>query len=129
MKIQKQSGFVTKTSIVIAGLVLLGGWQFMKRDKLEVTGNFTQERIEEIAQNVRDGDVIIYTTTGCPHSASAKDWMDNHDITYKDCNLTEDESCVREFKDFDGDGVPWLVVRGHHMKHGFDKDELLSALQ
>lgn len=129
MKIHNQSGFITKTNIVIACLVLLGVWQYMKRDKLEVVGNFTPAQIEEIAQNVGPSDIVIYTTTGCPHSASAKDWMDSHDITYKDCNLTTDQSCVNEFKDFGGDGVPWLVVKGHHMKDGFDKNELLSALQ
>lgn len=28
-----------------------------------------------------------------------------------------------------GSGVPYLIVRGHHMKDGFDSDEFIAALR
>jgi hypothetical protein len=35
---------------------------------------------------------------------------------------------VREFNSYGADGTPFLIVRGHQMKDGFDSDEFIAAL-
>jgi hypothetical protein len=46
--------------------------------------------------------------------------------------MSRDGRCVDEFNALKATGTPYLVVRGprgeHHMKDGFDSDELLAAL-
>ena len=46
--------------------------------------------------------------------------------------MSLDSRCIDQFRALQGEGTPYLVVRGprgeHHMKNGFDSDEFLSAL-
>jgi hypothetical protein len=35
---------------------------------------------------------------------------------------------VQDFTRYGGTGTPYLVVRGHHMKDGFDSDQFLALL-
>ncbi|WP_198118000.1 hypothetical protein [Massilia rhizosphaerae] len=42
--------------------------------------------------------------------------------------MSVDKQCVREFNRYGADGTPFLIVRGHQMKDGFDSDEFIAAL-
>ena len=45
------------------------------------------------------------------------------------CEIDKDSDCLSRLKTYDPKStVPYLIVKGHHMKSGFDSDELIAAL-
>lgn len=83
----------------------------------------------ELAASVKPSDVIIYTTPSCSYCAEAKAWLKVYGFAYTECDMSSSAKCESEFKRYGADGTPYLIVRGHHMKNGFDSDEFLAALQ
>lgn len=37
--------------------------------------------------------------------------------------------CASQLRGLGSDGVPYLIVKGHHMKDDFDSEEFIAALQ
>lgn len=130
---QSQAGFISWTHLFIAIIIAGGVWHFMKPQTAERTAwpsaGVPVERMAQIAATVRQGDVVMYSTTTCRYCNEAKSWLGQYGFAFKDCNMSNDQSCVREFESFGADGTPYLVVRGHHMRNGFDSDEFLAALE
>ena len=87
------------------------------------------EELQALAKNVRADEVVIYTTSVCPYSAQAKGWMTQYGFQFTECNAQTNQECARQLTTLTDTGVPYLIVRGHHMKNGFDSDEFISALQ
>lgn len=85
--------------------------------------------IATLAAGVKAGEVVMYTTSTCTYCAQAKHWLDQQGFAYTECNMSTTPRCEQEFLGFGGNGTPYLVVRGHHMKDGFDSDEFLAALR
>lgn len=73
--------------------------------------------------------MIVYTTSTCPHAAEAAAWLRQHGFAYTECNMSTTPDCERQFLQHGATGTPYLIVRGHHMKDGFDADEFLAALR
>lgn len=80
------------------------------------------------AATVRASDVVMYSTSECPYCAQAKSWLSRYGFAFTECNMSVDKQCVREFNRYGADGTPFLIVRGHQMKDGFDSDEFIAAL-
>lgn len=96
-------------------------------------GGVSDDDLRRVAAATRSGDVVIYTTTHCPYCAQAKQWMTRYGFAFTECNAETSSSCAAELLRHQsitgGQGVPYLVVRGHHMKDGFDSDEFVAALK
>jgi glutaredoxin len=65
---------------------------------------------------------------GVPIAPPPNKWMHTYGFRYQECDVEKSASCAAEFQRFGSDGVPYLVVKGHHMKDGFDSDEFVAAL-
>ena len=91
-------------------------------------GALNEDELARLAANARTEDVLIYTTTDCPYCAQAKAWMNQYGFKFTECDAQVREDCARELAELSS-GVPYLIVRGHHMKDGFDSDEFIAALQ
>lgn len=91
-----------------------------------VVGN---EQIKALAENVKPGEVVVYSFNGCSNCAQTKVWLHENGFKYTECNVTENESCAKVFRDDHALGAPYVVVRGHQMKHGFNQEEFIAALQ
>ncbi|MCH8179493.1 MAG: hypothetical protein IIA02_06895 [Proteobacteria bacterium] len=85
--------------------------------------------IAALAATVGAEEVLMYTTTTCTYCAQARHWLDQQGFAYTECNMSTTPRCEQEFLRHGGTGTPYLVVRGHHMKDGFDSDEFLDALR
>jgi glutaredoxin len=85
--------------------------------------------VAKLAASVKPGDVTIYTTSTCGYCKQAIAWMGQHGFAFKECNIETDGSCRHDYNRYGGDGVPYLVVKGHHMKQGFNTDQFLAALK
>lgn len=98
-----------------------------------IVADLSIEQIRALAATVRPEEVVMYSTTECPYCAQAKSWLNRYGFPFTECNMSVDSRCEQEFRNYGGDGTPYLVVqRGgktHHMKDGFDSDEFLMALQ
>jgi glutaredoxin len=89
---------------------------------------YSAENLQTLAETVQAEDIVIYTTTHCPYCAQAKGWLKKQGFAYTECNADTDSHCASDMQSFGADGTPYLVVRGHHMKNGFDTDEFLAVL-
>jgi glutaredoxin len=89
---------------------------------------YSTENLQTLAETVQAEDIVVYTTTHCPYCAQAKGWLKKQGFAYTECNADTDSHCASDMQSFGADGTPYLVVRGHHMKNGFDTDEFLAVL-
>jgi hypothetical protein len=90
-----------KRSLVVS-VIVWGAWATFKahhRGQADVSANPTEANIRALAATVQASD-----------------------------NMSADNQCLKEFKSYGADGTPFLIVRGHQMKDGFDSDELIAAL-
>lgn len=124
---------------LMIGSLLIGAWQGHqlvnhRGEGIESLGakigeDVSKDELKQLAATVRQGDVVIYTTTGCPYCAQAKSWMTQYGFEFTECDAEASATCAQELSATGADGVPYLVVRGHHMKDGFDSDEFVAALR
>jgi glutaredoxin len=71
----------------------------------------------------------MYSADWCPNCRAAKGWMQQYGFKYDECNVETSSACASQLKTLDPQGgVPYLIVRGQHMKDGFDSNQFLAAL-
>lgn len=123
--------------LILVAVIAVGVWMGIRAGHhpgigsigASISGDVSEEELRHLASTVAKGDVVIYTTTECPYCAQAKAWMTEYGFAYTECDTEVSERCADEFERLRGNGVPYLVVRGHHMKDGFDSDEFVAALR
>jgi glutaredoxin len=126
--------------LVVVLAVVVGAWFGHKvvRNKAFAGGtgsaesasaDLTDPQIHALAATVKSDEVVMYSTTDCTYCAQAKSWLSQYGFPLSECNMTTTPHCEQEFKALGADGTPYLIVRGHHMKNGFDSDEFLAALR
>jgi len=92
------------------------------------SGDLGSDQLRVLAAGVRADEVVMYSTTECVYCAQAKGWLAQNGFAFTECNMSLSPACVQDFTRFGGTGTPYLVVRGHHMKDGFDSDQFLALL-
>lgn len=120
-------------------LVLLalayGAWAGFQAVSKRQVGTSASD-LQALAATVKPGDVVMYSTTECTYCAQAKGWLAQYGFAFTECNMSVSSQCEREFRDYGGNGTPYLVMRRngpkghkvHHMKNGFDTDEFVALL-
>ncbi len=94
-----------------------------------VGSNPNAEQLAQLAASTQSGDVLMYSAVWCPNCTQAKGWMDQYGFKYQVCDIDTGAGCKAQLQSLDPQGgVPYLVVKGHHMKDGFDSDEFVAAL-
>jgi len=93
-----------------------------------IGGNTSTEQLAALAATTQPGDVLFYTAPWCPYCAQAKSWLAQYGFKYEECDIQARSECASQLRALGGDGVPYLVVKGHHMKDGFDSEEFVAAL-
>ena len=116
---------------LLAGAVIVyGAWLGYNRTGA-ITGAPppTSMSAEQLAANTQPGDVVMYSATWCPYCSQAKSWMAQFGFKPQVCEIDQDSDCLARLKALDPKGaVPYLIVKGHHMKNGFDSDEFKAAV-
>lgn len=115
----------------VASILLYQHWNSAARsEQIEAAHDLnTEDGLRAFAAEVEPGDVLMYSTTHCPHCAQARSWLKRYGFDWTECNMSTTPHCEDEFRALGADGTPYLIVRGHHMKNGFDSDEFLAALR
>ena len=91
--------------------------------------SMSAEAVASLASTVKAGDVTIFTATDCQYCADAKEWMKHYGFAFRECDVSREQHCQREFSSYRATGVPFLLIRGRQMRDGFDADLFLAALQ
>ncbi len=87
-----------------------------------------QSAARTVQQLAKAGDVTLYTTSTCHYCAKARQWLENHQIPWRECNIEQDRTCQQAFAAQGAPGVPLMNVKGQwHL--GFDAVWLGQALQ
>lgn len=97
--------------------------------RLSDSSNNSAEQLAALAANSKPGDVFMYTADWCPNCRAAKGWMAQYNFQYEQCDIDKDHGCKAKLDSLGGDGIPYLIVKGHHMREGFDSQEFVAALQ
>jgi glutaredoxin len=112
------------------------GFQNFKSRSVELTSiasrigaNLSGEQLTAIATSNRAEEVVFYTAPWCPYCTQAKGWMAQYGFKYEECDIQARSECASQLRGLGGDGVPYLVVKGRHMKDGFDSDEFVASLK
>ncbi|STQ89145.1 glutaredoxin family protein [Iodobacter fluviatilis] len=113
------------TLLIIAG-VLQFTWKHYSNNKSNT--EYSTNQMSQLASAVKPGEVTMYSTTECAYCSEAKSWLNQNGFAFTECNMTIDQRCQQEFNAYGAVGTPFLIVRGHQMKDGFDSDEFLQAL-
>ncbi len=113
---------------LILGLALLAAAWWWRGHSVTTQASGAAD-VATLAASVKAEEVVIYTTSTCTYCAQAMRWLDQQGFAYTECNMSTTPRCEQEFLRHGGNGTPYLIVRGHHMKDGFDSDEFLAALR
>lgn len=71
--------------------------------------------------------IRIYTLSTCPHCKSAKEFLKEHNITFKNIKLDNNEKVQQELAQKGYMGVPVIDIDGE-MIMGFDEEKLKEKL-
>lgn len=116
---------------LLASLVIVyGAWfGYHRSGALIGTPSRANLSVEQLADSASPSDVVMYSATWCPYCSQAKGWLGQNGFKAQICEIDKDSDCLSRLKTFDPKGaVPYLIVKGHHMKNGFDSDEFIAAL-
>ena len=87
-------------------------------------------QLATLAASTSASDVLFYSAPWCPHCAAARSWMKQYGFKFEECDIEASPDCADQLKRLSADGgVPYLIVKGQHMKDGFDSDAFIAALQ
>lgn len=94
-----------------------------------IGSNPSSAQLSQLAASLKPGDVLMYSAPWCSNCAAAKAWMAQYGFQYTECDVQASSACLSQLKSLDPQGgVPYLIVKGQHMKDGFDSDEFVAAL-
>lgn len=90
---------------------------------------WSEQNLRQIAAKSQASDVVFYTAPWCPHCRAAHAWMDQYGFKYERCDIEASSDCKTQLQRLDPQGgVPYLIVKGQHMKDGFDAEQLVAVL-
>ena len=115
----------------VLAVALYFGWKNATPPASSLTAATTPtlEELQAVAATVRADEVVMYSTTECVYCNQAKGWLRQYGFAFTECNMSIEPRCETEFRAYGATGTPFLIVRGHQMKEGFDSEEFLTALR
>ncbi len=133
-----REGSIPWRKLILVAALAWGAWTGVKVAKnkhggapdveTRMSAEVSAADLGALAATVKPGDVTMYSTTECAYCTQAKGWLHQYGFAFTECNMSVQPACESEFKHFGATGTPYLVVRGRHMKDGFDSDEFISLL-
>ena len=123
-------GWVGYSHVAGKGSEQGGGFMSRAGSSGKASGAWTQDSLRALAQSSQASDVIFYTAPWCPHCRAAHQWLDQYGFKYERCDIEASSDCKSQLQQLDPQGgVPYFIVKGTHMKDGFDAAQMLAMLQ
>ena len=126
--------------LLAVSAIVYGAWAGLRHwdtrsaaEGLSRMGHFgatpSEAQLRQLAGGIQPADVLIYSASWCTNCAAAKGWMAQYGFKYQECDVEASSACASQLKQLDAQGgIPYLIVKGRHMKDGFDSDEFLALL-
>ena len=94
------------------------------------SANPSIQQLAALAASTPSSDVLMYSAPWCSYCAAAKGWLAQYGFKYQECDIQASSDCLSQLKALDPQGgVPYLIVKGRHMKDGFNSDEFIAVLR
>ena len=135
-------GGIPWVKLVLVVAVAYGAWVGLHRTPGSTPGaapaslagkfsaNPSTEQLAALAASTPGADVLMYSAPWCSNCAAAKSWLAQYGFKFQECDIQTSSVCLSQLKALDAEGgVPYLIVKGRHMKDGFDSDEFIAALK
>ena len=89
----------------------------------------TKKKTAKKSRAVKKKTVIVYSTPTCPWCRKTKEFLQEHDVSFKDFDVSADSKARDEMiKKSDQIGVPVLDIKGTIIV-GYDVDKIVQALK
>jgi glutaredoxin len=82
---------------------------------------------EQMSALAKPGDIQMLSSTTCAFCTVARQWMQQHEVPFKECFIETDAACAARFEAVRAPGTPVLLVRGQPQT-GFNAQRVLDAL-
>jgi glutaredoxin len=82
---------------------------------------------EQMSALAKPGDIQMLSSTTCAFCTVARQWMQLHEVPFKECFIETDAACAARFEALRVPGTPVLLVRGQPQT-GFNAQRVLDAL-
>ena len=138
------SGFsgIPWVKLVLVIAVVYGAWVGLHRTPggtqgittASLAGNFSAhpsiKQLTALAASTPSSEVLMYSAPWCSNCAAAKGWLAQYGFKFQECDIQASSTCLSQLQALDAEGgVPYLIVKGRHMKDGFDSEEFIAALK
>jgi glutaredoxin len=92
--------------------------------------NPTTEQLKQLAAASSAGDVLMFSASWCPNCSAARSWMAEYGFKHEICDIEASPACKSQLLSLDPQGgIPYLIVKGQHMKDGFDGEQFIGILK
>jgi glutaredoxin len=81
-----------------------------------------------IKQYAKPDSITLYTTQTCVYCVKARDWLSQHGVPWRECDVETNQVCAQAFNAQGAPGTPLVLANGH-WQLGFDPAWLAQALQ
>ena len=92
------------------------------------TGHSQARLGEQLAAQARPGDIQMLSSTTCAFCAVARQWLQQHPVSFIECFIETDAACAARFEAVRAPGTPVVLVRGQPQT-GFDAQRVLDTLR
>jgi glutaredoxin len=76
----------------------------------------------------RPDSITLFTSVTCYYCEQAHDWLNAHQISWRDCPIESDAGCMADYTEQGAPGTPLVRVNGQ-WQLGFAPAQVLKALQ
>ncbi|MCE4553169.1 glutaredoxin family protein [Roseateles cellulosilyticus] len=83
---------------------------------------------EQLARQVKLGDIRMISSETCPYCVAARRWMTAQGVPFSECFIERDAACVADYQALGAVGTPTLVVRGQRVI-GFDRARIVDIMK
>lgn len=87
-----------------------GAWVGFNAMTKRLGGSTSATDLQALAATVQPGGVVMCSTTECTLCAQAKGRLAQCGFALTEFNMSVSSQCEREFRDYGGNGTPYLVV-------------------
>ncbi len=105
--------------LIVAVVLVYGAMQWLR-------GHRQDGQVQELAQLVGPGDLIMYSTQSCGYCVKARQVFESNNVAFSECDIDHSTDCMARFRALGGLGTPTFELRGERVV-GWSLDELTQA--
>lgn len=114
----------TATGLIAAAVVLAAAYAGLPWWR----SNTVAHQGQQMAALAGPGDIQMLSSQTCGYCTTARQWMSEHRVAFKECFVESDGTCAELYRATMAQGTPTMLVRGQ-VQLGFSPAQVLQRLQ